>query len=127
MRRFKLKLAVSIFFIIASLLLGCSRNNTLLYTGSGDNWDIKYTVTMFSDKNNDNYGIYTLTYTGTEKVTGSVSYEITSDFLNESGILPLNNGVIKSRTYDKYLETENVITFTIEWNDHQETILAKKN
>ena len=120
------ELAIGLFLIIICLLLGCSKNSTLLYSGSGENWDIEYNVTMLEGGINNNDGIYTITYIGKEEVTGTVEYKIESDFLNESGVLPLNDGKIISRTYDKYLETVDIIRFTINWNDQQETILVNK-
>lgn len=120
---------ILIIFFVIFLLSACStEQKQLIFSGEGDNWSVRYEVTII-DENSENKG-FIIKYTGNGPIPKQLEYSIDStsgsgtDLLDENGVLKrVGFGCDGCAITRENQEIEAII----KWDDSSEIIpLAKE-
>lgn len=84
---------IFVFLALLVFLSGCGNGDSYIFSGSGENWDVSYTVNVSNGTREETNG--TIKYIGEDPVPETVSYKI-GTVLNTSEVqnTDVKNGVI---------------------------------
>src|SRR3954470_2138822 len=122
-----IKRTLMFFLVSVVLLTACSESKLINFVGKSENWQVKYSVTVFDEKSESSK--VTIRYIGEKPVPKKIKYNVETATGKTGGETPIENGVLAtgedSCSGCSVTQQNEKITATITWNHKSETFILE--
>ena len=116
------------FFLVSAVLLtACSESKLINFVGKSENWQVKYSVTVFDEKSESSK--VTIRYIGEKPVPKKIKYTVETATGKTEGETPIEDGVLVTGEDScrgcSVTQPNEKITATITWNHKSESFILE--